>query len=115
MCLWQAEHVKITGPVCCLSQNLEVLNPQDSSWRAYFPVTTSINSSRHSRCYLSKILVMPLLNLIGEALDSPFLPIFDDRTAMPRRLMPDADPLETLRYNPHVLVSVMSNRKLSLW
>lgn len=32
-----------------------------------------------------------------------------------QRLMPMQDPLQTLRYNPHMLVAVMSNRNLSLW
>ena len=29
--------------------------------------------------------------------------------------MPKVDALKTLRYNPHMLVTVLSTRKLSLW
>jgi hypothetical protein len=32
-----------------------------------------------------------------------------------QRLMPMTDPLQTLRFNPHIVVSVMDNRGLSLW
>lgn len=32
-----------------------------------------------------------------------------------RRLMPGVDALQTLRFNSHMLVTVLSTRNLSLW
>lgn len=39
----------------------------------------------------------------------------NNRVCTWRRLMPGVDAMKTLRYNPHMLVTVLSTRKLSLW